>query len=93
MSKAAEFDAEVEAHDAARNLAGERLTQIVERIERIDEEIKNLRSDRTDIMSEAKAAGFDTLIIRLILKRRKVDRETLAEMDDLLDSYERAMGS
>lgn len=90
-SKAADFDAEVEEDDVARSAAGERLLSLVQRIERIDDEIKNLRADRSDVFAEAKSAGFDVPILRLILKRRKVDRETLEEMDDLLVAYERAI--
>jgi uncharacterized protein (UPF0335 family) len=87
-----EFDAEMDQEESARNAAGERLLSILERIERIDEEVKGLRSDRTDILAEAKSAGFDVKVIRLVLARRKLDRETKEEMDDLLDMYERAIG-
>ncbi len=91
MSKAAAFDAEVEADNSERDAAGARLLSIVQRVERIDEEASALRSDRTDILAEAKSAGFDVQIIRLVLKRRKLDRETKEEMDDLLSMYERAI--
>lgn len=92
MSALDDFDSSADEEEAARNAAGERLLSIIERVERIDEEIKGLRSDRTDILAEAKSAGFDVAIIRLVLKRRRLDRETKEEMDDLLVMYERAIG-
>lgn len=88
-----DFDAENEAgdldlHQHARN----RLRSLIERVERMNEEIKALQSDRKDIFAEAKSAGFDTLIMRSIIKRRQLDPATRDEMDSMLDLYEKELG-
>ena len=40
-------------------IAGDRLRSFVERIERLEEEIKGLTDDKKDIYAEAKGEGFD----------------------------------
>ncbi len=93
----ADFDAENEDAEEASDLdfhqrARNRLRAIIERVERMDDEIKSLRDDRKDILAEAKAAGFDTAIIRLIVRRRKLDPASREEMDTMLDLYEKELG-
>ena len=44
-------------------VAGDRLRSLVERIERIEEEIKGLNDDKKDIFMEAKGEGFDVKIL------------------------------
>lgn len=87
-------DAQI-GHNSARtvnNVPGERLLSLVERIERLDEERKALSGDIKDIMTEAKAAGFDTKIIREILRLRKEDPAEREARDTLRDVYLRAIG-
>lgn len=82
-------------HNSARNVnnvAGERLLSLIERIERLNEEKQSLSSDIKDIMTEAKAAGFDTKIIREILKFRKEDATERETRENLRDVYLRAIG-
>ncbi|WP_229216335.1 GapR family DNA-binding domain-containing protein [Dyadobacter frigoris] len=43
-------------------VAGERLIQLIERIERLEEEKAGLADDISDVYSEAKSAGFETKI-------------------------------
>lgn len=73
-------------------IAADRLRSIVERVERLEEERKALGADIKDIMAEAKSAGFDVKVIRLVLKLRKQDREEREEMETLRDLYMRALG-
>ncbi|CAI3953817.1 UPF0335 family (PDB:6CFY) [Commensalibacter communis] len=47
-------------------IAADRLRSIVERIERLEEELKGLTNDIKDIYAEAKSAGFDVPVIRRI---------------------------
>jgi uncharacterized protein (UPF0335 family) len=68
------------------------LRSIVERIERIDEELDAIKTDRSEIFAEAKGAGFDVKTIRQILKERKVDKAELQEREALLDTYRHALG-
>lgn len=74
------------------NFAPERLKSFVERVERLNEEIKGLQDDRKEVLAEAKATGFDVKTIRKVIQRRKMDANERAEADALLDMYERIFG-
>lgn len=73
-------------------ISAERLKSFIDRIERISEEIDGLGNDRKDIFAEAKATGFDTKILRQILKLRRMEKEERKEMEELLDLYKQALG-
>lgn len=73
-------------------IAADRLRNIVERIERLEEEKKALTSDIKDIMSEAKSGGFDVKVLRAILRIRKQEPAEVEEHETLLDLYRRALG-
>lgn len=68
--------------------AGARLKSFVERIENIEEEESHLREDKKEVYSEAKGVGFDTKILRKVIKRRKMEREKREEEDQLVELYE-----
>ena len=68
-------------------LAGSRLRSIVERIEHIEQEIKELNEGKKEIFAEAKGDGFDIKVLREIIKLRKQDKDERDEMDSLLDTY------
>ena len=72
--------------------SAEQLLQYLERIERLEEEKRALMADMKDIYSEAKATGFDTKTMRQLIKMRAMDKDALAEQDDLLDTYREAVG-
>ena len=67
--------------------ASDQLLSFIERYERITEEIEGLQDDRKEIMSEAKGTGFDTKIMRMIIRERKMDKAELQERDAVLDLY------
>ena len=73
-------------------VSGEYLRSYIERIERLEEEKKALADDIRDVFAEAKGNGFDTAIMREILKLRKKDASELKEAEYLLDVYKRAIG-
>jgi uncharacterized protein (UPF0335 family) len=73
-------------------IQGDRLQSFIERIERLEEEKAALASDIKDVYSEAKGTGFDTKIMRQILKLRKMDRDDLQEQETLLELYKAALG-
>ncbi|MDA0780877.1 MAG: DUF2312 domain-containing protein [Rickettsiales bacterium] len=73
-------------------LSAEHLKQFVERLERLEEEKKNIAEDLKEVFAEAKGAGFDVKIIRQILKIRKIEANELEEQEYLLDTYKRALG-
>lgn len=73
-------------------IAGETLTQFMERIERLDEEKANLSQDIRDIYLEAKGNGFDPKIMRKIVSLRKKDRHEVDEEEAILQLYKQALG-
>jgi uncharacterized protein (UPF0335 family) len=73
-------------------IAGDRLKSFIERIERLEEEKRALSEDIKEVFAEAKGTGFDTKIMRQILKIRKMDQDELDEQEALLDVYKRALG-
>jgi uncharacterized protein (UPF0335 family) len=74
------------------NIAADRLRSIIERTERLEEERKAIGSDIKDLMAEAKSAGFDVAVIRMLLKVRKQEPADVEEKETLLDVYRRALG-
>ncbi len=73
-------------------ISGERLKSFIERIERLEEEKAALAADIKDVFAEAKGNGFDTKIMRQILKLRKMDKDDVDEQETLLDLYKQALG-
>lgn len=73
-------------------IAGDRLKSFIERIERLEEEKRALQEDIKEVYAEAKGTGFDTKIMRQIIKIRRMDKDDLDEQETLLDIYKRALG-
>ena len=80
-----------EGHNSG-NVSAERLRSIVERWERLDEEVTALRSDQKDSMQEAASAGFDKKVLRQLIRIRKQEPADVEEQETLLDVYRRALG-
>jgi uncharacterized protein (UPF0335 family) len=70
----------------------DRLRLLLERIERLEEEKKGIADDIRDVYSEAKAVGYDTRIIRQVVKLRKMKPDDRSEMFALLDTYASSLG-
>lgn len=73
-------------------VAADRLRSLIERIERLEEEKRGLAADVKDVYAEAKSAGFDTKIMRQIVRLRKMEDHDRKEQDELLDLYRQALG-
>lgn len=73
-------------------IAADHLKSFIERIERLEEEKAAIASDIKEVYSEAKGNGFDTKIMKEIIKQRKKSREERQEEEELLDVYKRALG-
>lgn len=76
----------------AVGLAAEQLASIVSRIERLEDEKKNLSDDIKDVYAEAKSNGFDVKTLRAVIRLRKQDRAEREEQQALLDLYLSALG-
>ncbi len=75
----------------AGGIAGDRLRSLVERIERIEGEIRGLSDDKKDIFLEAKGEGFDVKILREVIHLRKQEQNERDERETLLDLYMHAL--
>ncbi len=71
--------------------AAERLKSFVERIERLEAEKEALSGDLREVYAEAKGTGFDTKVLRQVIRLRKLDAAARQEMDALLELYKRAL--
>ena len=72
-------------------IAGDQLRSFVERIERLESEKQQLSEDIKEVYSEAKGSGFDTKIMRQIVKERRMDKDDLDEQETLLHLYRKAL--
>lgn len=82
---------EDEKSENYRVTAGE-LRQFIERFERLDEEKKSLAEQQKEVMSEAKARGYDTKVMRKVIALRKRDKDDIAEEEAVLEMYKEALG-
>lgn len=79
--------------DIGHNLvAGDQLQLLVERIERLEREKKDIGDDIKDVYLEAKSRGFDAKIIRQIVRLRSMDPDARREQRYLVDAYASAIG-
>jgi uncharacterized protein (UPF0335 family) len=77
---------------AKSGFAAGQLRSLIERIERLEEEKAALTSDIREVYAEAKGNGFDTKIMRQVVRMRKLDKADRQEMEAVLDLYMSALG-
>jgi len=73
-------------------IAADQLRAFVERLERVNAEIAERNSDKSEIYAEAKGAGFDTKIIRKIIALRTKDHAERKEEEAVMELYLSALG-
>jgi uncharacterized protein (UPF0335 family) len=76
----------------ADSVAQDQLRAFVERIERMEEEKKAIADDIKEIYAEAKGNGFDTKVLRQVIRIRKQDKSERLEQEAILDLYLAALG-
>jgi uncharacterized protein (UPF0335 family) len=76
----------------AARIAKDHLKAFVERIERLEEEKKTITDDIRDVYAEAKANGFDTKALRVVIRMRKEDADERKEHEAILETYLHALG-
>jgi uncharacterized protein (UPF0335 family) len=74
------------------SIARDQLRAFVERIERLEEEKKNIADDIKDVFGEARAMGYDTKIMKKVIALRKKDDQERTEEEIVLDTYLTALG-
>lgn len=73
-------------------VAADELRLLIERIENLETDKKNVSDDIRDVYSEAKARGYDAKIMRQIIKLRAMEAHDRAEFEAILDTYIAALG-
>ena len=68
------------------------LKALVERVERLEEQKREIAEDITEVYKEAKGQGFDTKTMRRLVRERRKDDSERAEEQALLDLYMDALG-
>lgn len=81
--------------DIKNNIVGgvavDRLRSLIERIEKLTEDKKNIQNDITEIFAEAKSAGFDVKAMRAILKLRALNAADRDAQEIILETYRKAL--
>lgn len=74
------------------SVAGDQLLAFIERVERIEEEIRLMNRDKAEVYAEARGNGFDVKVIRKIVAMRKMDHNERMEQEALVELYLNAIG-
>ncbi|KQX19362.1 MULTISPECIES: DUF2312 domain-containing protein [unclassified Sphingomonas] len=72
--------------------AAQELRLFVERLERLEEEIKGINDDKKDVYSELKGRGYDAKIVKKLLAIRRRKKGEHEEEMMVLETYMTALG-
>jgi uncharacterized protein (UPF0335 family) len=72
--------------------SAEALRLFVEKVERLEEEKKEIGDHIRDVLQEAKAQGFDPKILKQVIRIKKMKGHDRAEQEALLELYLGALG-
>ena len=75
-----------------QNFDNEQLLNIVRRVEALKDDAAQVAADLKEVMSEAKAQGYDPKYINKMVELRKLDKDELDEQDELTKMYRDALG-
>ena len=70
----------------------ERLRSFIQRVERLEADKAEVMADIKEVYAEAKSMGFDTKIMRQVVRIRKMDSQDRSEQEAVLDLYLHATG-
>lgn len=70
----------------------DRLRLLIERIERLEEEEKGIKNDKKDVYAEGKALGYNTKMMRKIVRLRKMRPDDRKREEEEIELYKAAMG-
>lgn len=77
---------------AKSGFAAGQLRSLIERVEKLEEEKAALAADIREVFAEAKGQGFDTKIMRQVVRLRKMETADRQEAEAILDLYLSALG-
>ena len=72
-------------------IAIEQLKQYINRIEKLNSDKAEVSDDIKQVFDEAKAKGFDIKIMKQVIKLKKLDKDSLAEQEAILELYRSAL--
>jgi uncharacterized protein (UPF0335 family) len=73
-------------------VSADQLKQYIERIERLETEKQQVAEYIKEAFAEAKSNGFDTKIMKQVMKLRKMEASDREEQDYILATYMVALG-
>jgi uncharacterized protein (UPF0335 family) len=76
----------------SQTIAVGQLRAFIERIERLEEEKKTISDDVKEVYAELKGAGFDSKVVRTIIRLRKKEDHERQEEEAMLQLYMDALG-
>ena len=76
----------------AYEITADQLRSFIERYERLEAEKQDIADQQKEVLAEAKGCGYDTAIMREIIKLRKMDPQDRAEKEAILQVYLEALG-
>lgn len=68
------------------------LRAFIERIERLREQVKEIKEMEKEVFEELKGRGYMKRPVRTIIKRRAEDPEARAEHEAIVELYQSALG-
>lgn len=74
------------------NIAADKLRAYIDRIELLEGDKKNVSTDIKNVYLEAQADGFDTKVMRQVVRLRRMEKDTRDEADMMLETYRNAIG-
>ena len=86
---AGEYDADLHVHQVSE---AEKLSEIIERIEEIEQQKADLSAALKEVYNEAKCEGFDVKILKQVVRMRKMEQREIEEEQSVLTLYLQALG-
>ena len=77
-------------NDVGDNAAKD-VVSIIERIERLEDEKKQIANDISDVYKESKGRGYDATALKEIIKIRREDPDKREARESMVDVYMRAI--
>lgn len=76
----------------SEQVTADELRSFIERAEQLASEKRDVAEQEKELFAEAKSRGYDTKVMRKIIRDRKIARDALAEFEAVEDLYRNAIG-
>lgn len=73
------------------NIGAAELRQFIERVERLEEEIRELSLDKSEVFKEARGRGFNVRAIKALIAERRREPHELEEEQAMVELYREAL--